>query len=235
MTDSFKISKFSPQGLKEFDILVSDPERKSNFSGLVTPICKIEIEKKIFATKMEFAEYIDSKLNEMIDLVPRLKSRLNDPEMWAWLSYYYWDQVAPETNGSRNIGEAYRHVPSDDYRYSIRHLLRGPWLLYRRYKQNSRVFLCNPLHQLGDFTEQIASRREIAICAPIIEALNKIYYDDERQMYKIGASSSGKPGTLRRFIRVIQQLSVNYDFHTMSSEDIVDLLPFEFNRFKDEI
>ena len=36
----------------------------------------------------------------------------------------------------------------------------------------------------------------------------------ERKLYKVGASSSGKPGTLRRFIRVIQQLSVNYDFHT---------------------
>ena len=89
------------------------------------------------------------------------------------------------------------------------------------------------MHQLGDFTEQIASRRELAICAPVIETLNTLYYSHERKMYKLGSSSSGKPGTLRRFIRVIQQLSVNYDFHNMSSKDIIDLLPFEFNRFKD--
>ena len=235
MTDSFKISKFSPQGLKEFDISISDPERSSNFAGLIVPISKIEIEKKIFPTKLDFAKYIDAKLNEMVELNKKMRGRLNDPGMWAWLSYFYWDQVAPETNGIRQIGESYRHLPNEDYRYVIRHLLRGPWLLYQKYQENSKIFLCNPLHQLGDFTEQIASRRELAICAPVIEALNTLYYSHERKMYKVGSSSSGKPGTLRRFIRVIQQLSVNYDFHNMSSKDIIDLLPFEFNRFKDEV
>ena len=188
MTESYKISKFGHQGLKEFDITISDPEREPNFAGLIAPITNIEIEKRTFQTKLEFARYIDGKLSEMIESNKRMRGRLNDPGMWAWLSYFYWDQVAPESNGKRQIGESYRHIPNDDYRYVIRHLLRGPWLLYQRYKQHSKIFLCNPLHQLGDFTEQIASRRELAICPPIIEALNTLYYSNERKMYKVGSS-----------------------------------------------
>ena len=40
------------------------------------------------------------------------------------------------------------------------------------------------------------------------------------------------PGTFYRFIGIIQQLDLNYDLYSMSGNEILDLLPPEFNKWK---
>jgi hypothetical protein len=41
------------------------------------------------------------------------------------------------------------------------------------------------------------------------------------------------PGTLLRFIDIIQQLDLTYDLYSMSGEEILALLPPEFDKWKD--
>ncbi|MFH1977184.1 MAG: hypothetical protein ABIJ52_16800 [Pseudomonadota bacterium] len=40
------------------------------------------------------------------------------------------------------------------------------------------------------------------------------------------------PGTLFRFIDVIQPLDLTYDLYSMSGKDIIGLLPPEFDKWK---
>jgi len=40
------------------------------------------------------------------------------------------------------------------------------------------------------------------------------------------------PGTLYRFIDVIQQLDLTYDLYSMNGEEILGLLPPEFDRWR---
>jgi hypothetical protein len=60
-----------------------------------------------------------------------------------------------------------------------------------------------------------------------------LYFDYKKNKPKFGAIPKNKPGTLYRFIDVIQQLDLNYDLYSMSRDEILDLLPQEFNKWKD--
>jgi hypothetical protein len=52
-------------------------------------------------------------------------------------------------------------------------------------------------------------------------------------MPKRGAQvSSPEPGTLRRFVHVLQQLDVTYDVYGMSGQALLDLLPAEFDPWR---
>jgi len=47
------------------------------------------------------------------------------------------------------------------------------------------------------------------------------------------ADSKGKrPGSLRRLITVIDQFSLTYDLYGMNDDEILDLLPSEFERWR---
>ena len=114
-------------------------------SNLVLPIGFAEVENTKFKTKMDFVKYISDILANASD------SDLYSPGLWSWLSAFYIDQVAPKDSlGNRSYGATHRHIPPrgskyDDYRHSIRHLLRGPFFLYKRYGDLARIYLSNPL------------------------------------------------------------------------------------------
>ena len=77
-------------------------KRKPNFAGLIAPITNIEIEKRTFQTKLEFARYIDGKLSEMIESNKRMRGS-NDFWNVGMVVYFYWEQVAPESNGKGKL------------------------------------------------------------------------------------------------------------------------------------
>ena len=57
--------------------------------------------------------------------------------------------------------------------------------------------------------------------------------DRSRGLPKRGAQGAAEhPGTLRRFVRVLQQLDLTYDIYGMSGKTIVDLLPPEFDAWR---
>jgi hypothetical protein len=67
----------------------------------------------------------------------------------------------------------------------------------------------------------------------VLEALNALYLDRAHGLPKRNAQTpSPQPGTLRRFVRVLQQLDVTYDVYGMSGEAILDLLPPEFDAWR---
>ena len=60
-----------------------------------------------------------------------------------------------------------------------------------------------------------------------------LYFDEERGRPKVGAAvKTKKPGTLRRFVDVIRQFDLTYDFYSMTGQEILALLPAEFDRFR---
>jgi hypothetical protein len=60
-----------------------------------------------------------------------------------------------------------------------------------------------------------------------------MYYDPGKANAKRGAySSKRKPGTLLRFIDVVQQLDLTYDLYGMAGDQVLDLLPQEFDDWR---
>ena len=69
----------------------------------------------------------------------------------------------------------------------------------------------------------------------VIEALNALYLDRSRGLPKRGAQRVAAAGTIRRFVRVMQQLDLTYDIYGMSGADIVELLPTEFDAWRGQV
>jgi hypothetical protein len=143
----------------------------------------------------------------------------------------YRDQVCPvDDGGTRRPGRDYRHVPEFGYRHRHRHLLLGPYQIYRRHGELSVLLLTGPLHAESGLYHEIASRQDFVANKGVLEAAVMLYLDPKRRRPKPGAQSSHRhPGTVRRFVRVLQQLDVTYDIYGLNGQQILELLPEEFD------
>jgi hypothetical protein len=70
----------------------------------------------------------------------------------------------------------------------------------------------------------------------LIEVVDTLYFDPESPgagRPKRGALTRSRAGNLRRLISVIQQFDLTYDLYAMTSAQILDLLPKEFERWRE--
>jgi hypothetical protein len=60
---------------------------------------------------------------------------------------------------------------------------------------------------------------------------SKLYYDPDKKSFKLGAGSKIKGGP-RRLASILNQLDMTYYLYGMTSDEIIALLPKEFDRFR---
>lgn len=188
----------------------------------------VQVERERFATRWGAGEYLWNRLAAL----PANEVEGN-PGLWAWLALFYFDQLAPRrADGTRRPGRDYRHVAEFGFRYRYRHLLFGPFAVYRRHRGHAILLLSGPLHVEPGVYQEITSRQDLIASRGVIEALNSLYLDRSRGLPKRGAQRTEQPGTLRRFVRLLQQLDLTYDICGMSGSAIVELLPPEFDAWR---
>jgi hypothetical protein len=199
--------------------LLEDPQASTALSA------EAWVERRPFSSRWGVGEYLWRQLAPL----PSEEVEGNRG-LWAWLALYYFDQVCPaRADATRKPGQDYRHVPDFGFRYRYRHLLYGPYVVYRRHRGYAILVLSGPVHVEQQVYQEITSRTDLVASRGVIEALNALYLDRVRGMPKRGAQvPSPEPGTLRRFVHVLQQLDVTYDVYGMSGQGILDLLPPEF-------
>jgi hypothetical protein len=159
--------------------------------------------------------------------------------LWSWLGLFFFDLTCPaDAEGRRKPGENYRHIfdadhGSYDYLKAYRHLLNTPYRIVTRHAGAGRCLLLPRIDQGGDFTEQIASRLRFVSNTAILEALDMLYLDDSGSTPKLkrGATVKERPGTLRRFVSVMDQFDPTFDLYAMTSSQLVELLPREFDEW----
>lgn len=190
---------------------------------------EIDIELRTFAHRLDVARYLTQLLAPLgADVTDR------DAGLWAWISLFYFDQVCPaEPNGVRYPGKDYRHIPEFAQRQRHRHLLFGPYQVYRRHGERSALLLTGALDSESSVYHEIVSRRDLIANRGVIDAALALYYDAQRGRPKAGAQGSlHNAGTVRRFVRVLQQLDVTYDIYGLSGEQLLELLPPEFDSWR---
>lgn len=188
-------------------------------------------EARTFTTKMELAEHLDGCFrNGNI----RREDILGKSGLWTWLAYIWFDQLAPVRNdGLRDIKEDAKYICSSDYRDYYRHFIAGTYSIYSLHgRDNSRIFLYSRVYEHNDFIEQFASRQFIISYPNIVEAITRLYLDADTNNPKRGAQSRNRKGNIRRFVSIIQQFELTYDIYSMSGEQILNLLPDEFNDWR---
>lgn len=187
------------------------------------------LERKLFASRWGADEY----LWQLFQALPHEHVEGNRG-LWAWLSLYYFDQVCPAAaDGARKPGRDYRHVPEFGFRYGYRHLLYGPYAVYRRHRGHAILLLSGRVHQEQRVYQEITSRTDLIASRGVLEALNLLYLDRGKGTPKRGAqAATPRPGTVLRFVRVLQQLDVTYDIYGMTGQEILELLPPEFDDWR---
>ena len=186
------------------------------------------VERKEFADRFEFGEYLNTALK---DCDQREISHHRD--MWTWLALFYFDQLCPaDAKGSRKPYKSYRYVYDHNYKYYYRHQVRTPYALVKDNGQSARVLLRAPLNRHGELVEQIASRQKIAGCGSVMDAIDGLYYDEELEKAKLGVTTRNRPGVILRLINILEQFETTYDLHSMSGEEILEMLPHEFDKWE---
>ncbi|CAG1008932.1 hypothetical protein ANRL4_03957 [Anaerolineae bacterium] len=181
--------------------------------------------------QVEFRDFANTR--EMIQYLHPIVTTLDLPDkfyntgLWAWLSAFYFDVVCPKKHGSRNPGEEARHILKRSWRDSYRHLIAAPLRIYDAHGDELTHILLYPHpSERSEFLREIMGVQELAMNPSILDALRILFWDQSRGRPKRGAlDKKGKPGTLRRFIAVVNQFNLTFDLFAMSGEQIVKLLP----------
>lgn len=194
---------------------------------------KIDIQIEVdpsrkFKNRFELGKY----LYELFRNIDR-KLLFNEPGLWNWLTYLWLDQLCPFSGETRKVGELARYIYDSRYTKYYRHLILSSWDIYSLHGKNSKIMLYSPVYQTNDILEQLASRQNIITNKGLIETVYKLYWDNENNRPVTGASDRNRPGNVRRLVSVAEQLDLTYDLHTMPSDDIINLLPNEFDSLID--
>jgi hypothetical protein len=230
---------FTEQGINEFEEYVQrlklDPLtprldlNEQPYSGEFEPRVDID-EHMIFSTRMELGRYLTEALSSA--KVSR-NDVLGKHALWSWLAYIWLDQLCPLVSGKRKVLETARYVCSTDYSDFYRHFVAAPYDIYSRHgEHNSRIFLSSPVSIHNDFVEQIGSRQDYISNSSLIEALHVLYWNDDSKTPRRGAQTHSNPGGLRRFVSIMRQLELTYDIFTISVDKILELLPEEFDSWR---
>ena len=190
----------------------------------------VQVEGRHFGSRLAAAQYIYEQLSG---------SEIQDPErdagIWAWLALFYFDELCPRDRDGRLVPkEKARWVPAiGDYKKYYRHLLAGPYLIYKAHRddpQRAIVLLCGPLHKPGEIVEQILGRQEMIANKAVVELASRLYYDAANGSFKRGAAGKGG-GSARRLADFVNQLDLTWDLYAMSADELMQMLPAEFDRF----
>lgn len=191
----------------------------------------VDVEHIRFASRFEFAEYLHEKL-----VGANLSHAELDSGLWAWLTLFYFDQLCPPNKeGGRKAGERARYIPDvGNFRKFYRHLLLGPFMIYRAHAgdiSRARGLLASVLSTPGDVVEQLVARQELITNKAVVGVATSLYVDKVTGKLKKGSGGKG-PGSPRRLVDIVDQFDVTYDLYAMTPEMLLNLLPAEFNRFR---
>jgi hypothetical protein len=94
------------------------------------------------------------------------------------------------------------------------------------------IFLRGKIFERGDVVEQLSSVMGIQRNHGIVGTATTLYMDGKTKEIKKGATAKDKPGSVRRFREVLKQFELTYDLNGMSKDQILKVLPEEFNTWR---
>ena len=236
-----KLARLNADGIRRFeqylDLATAEPSRLPPFE-LLTSAEMIEaleptvtVESRILDTRLAMAEALDSILESA-----HARNVERDKGLWTWLTLFYFDSICPpRRDGSRKLRERAAYVPeTDNFQRYYRHLLLGPYLIFRANRESperAMAFLCKQPYIIDDVVAQIAARQEYITNPGVVELATRLYFDPASRSLKRGAGgkSGGSP---RRLADLLSQFDVTWDLYAMTVEEFLSVLPPEFDRFR---
>ena len=189
----------------------------------------------ILENRFEFGKH----LVELLQHIPYLEIE-NDINFWSSLALVWFDSISSQNeSGNRNIQEMARYILKLNW-HDYRHLVRTPWILLRLHGVHSKFLLSsskkdgNPLSITSDTLEKIGSRQSLLRNNKVMKVFSNLYFDHKLDQLKPRVTGKG-PGTPIRTGVIVRQLALTYDLERMPERDIYDILPREFDHWKEGV
>ncbi|VXC60172.1 conserved hypothetical protein [Burkholderia sp. 8Y] len=171
-------------------------------------------------------------LNDIVASL-ELSSAERDWGFWTWCAAYLFDRLCKKYGGRYAPGETAIWIAEpDNWQRYYRHYLASIWRVYAAHREKRKelvVLLNGPVNTPGELWGQVAATQTLITNPSMIDAVHHLFWDKERLARKRGAGG----GSARRLTKVLRQFELTYDFVAMTGDQIVRLLPSEFDRFKE--
>lgn len=162
-----------------------------------------------------------------------------DEKMWDWITLFHFNDVfSIEMTGYSE----HRYILNQDWFVRNRHLIRTPWYAVNTYGESSKLFLSKAPYVGSDYLEQFISHRINENFIPSGHICYKLYFDKKNNKPRPGYSKKYirkknkktlVKASLGRLIDKLNQYNEIYDIWSMYPNDIVLLLPKEFDELRE--
>ncbi len=212
---------------------VVDLVKDTSISTLCEP--RLEVDVPRIAGKRELAKVIcDGFETAGYAELPIRRRSMIDRGIWTWLAASAFHLIRTRRADRRLRDYAY-YIADENWNRIYRHRIAGParhYWLFRKRVRNASLLLYGQPYELSDWEEQLGGRLHRIRNLELIAAIHTLYWDNNRARPKRGAQTRGRAGTLRRFLAIMSQLDLTYDLQSINAHQILDLLPSEFDRWK---
>jgi hypothetical protein len=188
----------------------------------------IDITDRKFASRFEIGVYLQNAFNGV-----NIQPMIGDQGFWSWFALLWFDRLCPESeDGLRKPSKEYNYILSKSHYNRPRHAIYMTWQLVNNYGDDVRFMLSKVPSTRGELTEQMMARQHILTSDGIMRLASKLYYDETTGIFKTGAGARKSAGCVSRYVSWVQQIEVTYDIFSTSKDDLEELLPEEFDRFR---
>lgn len=211
--------------------LLSDPVN-------ATPVYpEVRIQRCPFASRREVGAYLQPLLEPL-----GTRRIAGNRALWSWLGMFYIDQAVvmdylgnpkPSATDAAYILDMENVSDTTGYR----HRLMAAYETYVRHGEKAWCMLEQPLQRMEHFTALLYGSPMLFNSVGVVELAHLLYADKAIRSYKPGIVGAGRrgnhaPGGLSRLISVLNQLYMTYDVYGMTAQQLLELLPPEFDRWK---
>jgi hypothetical protein len=233
-----KVRKLNDHGIAEFTTFIDNcrsgvkqniPSYLLNDDRSSVPLgIDLEVIDREFASRFEIGVYLQ-EVFEGADI----QSLIGDQGFWSWFALLWFDKLCPSSgDGIRKPSKEYNYILSKNYNHRPRHAIYMTWQLVNRYGDDVKFMLSKKASTRGELTEQMMARQEILTSDGVMRLASALYYDNETGIFKKGSASRKSAGCVARYISWLQQVQMTYDIFSTSKEELEELLPEEFGRFR---
>lgn len=207
----------------QLDQIIADPA----YTEVAEPI--VTIERRQFTSRLDLARYLHGRFE-----AAQFRATPSDGGMWSWMACFYFLDICPKNkDGKLAPGTSPRWISrSSDWRRYYRHLVAGPFGIYRAHRahpERALALLCQHPGRPGELVEQLASRQQVVTNPAIVGTATRLFVDSGTGRLRRNSSGKGK-GSPRRFVAILEQFDVTWDLSSLTTSELEAMLPAEFKQ-----